>query len=305
MKSVFQARIDQIEKAFPHKLEAVRIHNNGDDFLVIEVNQEWMFRFPRRPSTMKALLCEKRFLPGFEKLSPIPIPQISYSGEDFYGYRKIKGMPLTPRLFSTLKDNVRKRIARQLGGFLSSLHNFPLEQAHEMGLTDGWSGWREQAFVGFKENIARVLSTTAREKTMEFLVQFFAMDWKRVVIHGDLYPPDHVFIDESLQGISGIIDFSDLTLEDAATDFQSILEDFGEGFFRDVAACYTAIKVDASFLERIRTRIKARPIFDAAYALEYGFEKRFRKHCCEIESVFGNRISSGEEYVKNNPRDQG
>jgi aminoglycoside 2''-phosphotransferase len=281
-----QKRIDQIEEAFPHRVEGVRICDNGEDFLVIEVNQEWMFRFPRNAPARRALDCEKRFLPRLEKLSPVPVPQIRYSGEDFIGYRKIEGALLTARLFHTLGCEARKRIARQLGGFLSTLHSFPLEQALEMGLTEGWSGWREKAYQSFRENAAPLLSATAREEAIAFLEGFFTLEWKRVVIHGDFYPSDHVFIDEKRQEVSGVIDFGDLTIEDAATDFQSILEDFGEDFLRDVTACYI-IEVDAPFLDRIRTRIKARPLFDAAYALEYGFEERFRRRLSEIETVFG------------------
>jgi Ser/Thr protein kinase RdoA (MazF antagonist) len=37
-----------------------------------------------------------------------------------------------------------------------------------------------------------------------------------------------VFFDETRQALCGVIDFGDLTIEDAATDLKSILEDLGE-----------------------------------------------------------------------------
>ena len=83
-----------------------------------------------------------------------------------------------------------------------------------------------------------------------------------------------------------MIDFGDLTIEDPATDFQSILEDFGPEFLQAVLARYSG-KVDAQFLDRIRMRITAGPLFDASYALEYGFEGRFKSCLAEIEAMFG------------------
>ena len=44
MSDYIQRRIEQIKKVFPYDVGTVQIHENGDDFVVIEINQEWMFR---------------------------------------------------------------------------------------------------------------------------------------------------------------------------------------------------------------------------------------------------------------------
>jgi aminoglycoside 2''-phosphotransferase len=286
MNADIHTRIDQIKGIFPDEVRAVQLHDSGEDFFVIEVNHEWMFRFPRSPYAEKALQAEKLFLPEFEKIAPIAVPRIRYVGDGFIAYRKITGSLLTPQLFDTLSPGTRERMAGQMGKFLSTLHTFPLEEAFKMGLTEGWDGWRRRSYQSFKASIAPLLSPQTRQNALAFLDRFFTLDWKRVVIHGDFYPPDHLFFDEQQEELCGVIDFGDLTIEDAATDFQSVLEDFGEEFFLDVVEHYSG-EIDADFIDRIKVRLRAWPLFDAAYALEYGFEERFRRLLPEIETAFG------------------
>jgi aminoglycoside 2''-phosphotransferase len=286
MTDDIHARVRQIERVFPHQMETLAVHDEGDDFLVIEVNHDWMFRFPRNQAARKALVCEKLFLPRFAAMSPLPVPQYSFVGDDFVGYRKIEGARLTRQLFDALEDETRDTLARQIGKFLSALHAFPLDEARAMGLEAGWGGWRERACARFRESVAPLLSESARKNALALFDEFFALRWKPVVIHGDFYPRDHLFFDETQRRLSGVIDFGDLTIDDAVTDFTSLLEDFGESFLRQVMGHYSG-EIDAAFLYRIHLRIKTRPLFDAPYAIEYGFEERFRQSLSEIETMFG------------------
>jgi aminoglycoside 2''-phosphotransferase len=286
MDPMIQRRIDQVKQIFPFKISTLSIYDNGEDFLVLEINQDWMFRFPRNNAAHKVLRVEQQFLPQFEVISPIPIPKIRYAGEDFSGYPKIEGSLLSPKLFESLPDRVRAVIARQVGGFLSKLHTFPLEKALAMGFSEGWDGWRQNAYQRFQANAGPLLSRTARKNVNKLFDRFFDLNWQRVVIHGDFYPTDHVFFDEESLQLCGVIDFGDLTIEDAATDFQSIYEDYGEIFLHDVLTNYSC-SVDQIFLERIKVRIEARPLFEASYALEYGLEGRFKRRIAEIEVNFG------------------
>jgi aminoglycoside 2''-phosphotransferase len=281
-----QDRLNKITAMLHQSLETVQVHDGGDDFLVVEVNHAWMFRFPRHESARQALQCEIAFLQEFASRSPLPVPCYAFIGKDFVGYRRIEGTPLTRSLFATLDDATRRVVARQMGEFLSALHTFPLDRARAMGLTEGWGGWREKACQSFRANVAPLLSIQARTNAIACLEEFFALRGERVVVHGDFYPEDHVFLDDERRGLSGVIDFGDLTIEDAAADFTSVLQDFGAGFLQDIWTHYSGA-TDADMLHRIRVRIKARPLFDAPYALDYGFEERFKRRLLEIEAAFG------------------
>lgn len=281
-------KIERIARIFPDRIENVQIHDNGEDSTVLEINGEWMFRFPRHKYGERALEAEKRFLPRFAPMSPLPIPNPRYIGGDFIGYPKIQGVPFTNDLLQALLPTTRRVVARQIGEFLSKLHAFPLSEATAMGVQESWGGWREKAFQSFKENVAPRLSPQARAGSLDFFDRFFSMECHHVLIHGDFYPPDHVFFDQEQQQLSGVIDFSDLTIEDIATDFQCVYADFGATFFREVLMHYAG-DADGQLVERIQIRIRAHPLFDAVYALEYHQPERFEKQLTAIENSFGDK----------------
>jgi aminoglycoside 2''-phosphotransferase len=278
-----------IRSVFADPIESIEICNHGEDFFVLEINRTWMFRFPRSPLAGQALAVEKQFLPRLATLSPLPVPEPRYVGLDFIGYRKIQGACLTHELFETLGPSTRGILAKQIGEFLSTVHAFPLAEAVKMGVTESWGGWRRRAFDRFEQQVTPLLSVPARQNALAFFEDYFAMQYPRVIIHGDFYPPDHVFFDESKQMLSGVIDFGDLTIEDAATDFKSLYVDFGQDFYRQVIDHYSG-PVDAQMVERIHMRHRAHPLFDAPYALEYHQPERFHRQLSAIETTFGGRV---------------
>lgn len=283
-------RLRRIAQIFPQNIDSVQIHDNGEDSLVLEINGEWMFRFPRHAYAEQALEREKQFLPRLARISPLPIPTPQYVRADFVGYRKIVGAPLTRELFEALSPVARHMVAQQIGAFLSAVHTFPISEAYAMGVNESWGGWRQRAFESFEQNIAPRLSVTARKRVLEFFDRYFSMEYRRVLIHGDFYPPDHVFFDAERQQLGGVIDFGDLTIEDSATDFKSLYTDFGVEFFREVLGGYTG-EVDDHLVDRIQIRVRAHPLFDASYALEYHQPERFARQLLLIEATFGSEES--------------
>ncbi len=285
MNNDIEAKTKQIQTVFPDKIETIDIDHKGEDFLVIEVNKEWIFRFPRNAYARQTLPFQINFLPRLAKISTLPIPVPKFVGSEFYGYRKINGILLTCDLFQTLSVETQHVIASQIGSFLSVLHAFPLSDARAVGVTESWGEWRNRAAERFQNEVAPSLSVQTRKKVLEFVEEFFSMKFKPALIHGDFYPPDHVFFDQETQRLVGVIDFGDLTIEDRATDFQSIYADFGQEFYK-VLSNYSG-EVDARLFDRVKMRIKAHPIFDAVYALEHNQPERFKKNLTEIEMEFG------------------
>ena len=55
MNGNFQEHIKQIKTAIPFEITSAKVHDGGDDFLVIEINSAWMFRFPRNDTSQKVL----------------------------------------------------------------------------------------------------------------------------------------------------------------------------------------------------------------------------------------------------------
>ena len=286
MDTVIQRHLETIKGIFPSDISDVFVHEGGDDFLVVEINHEWMFRFPRNDVSQKALRVERAFLARFKTISPLPVPDHEYGGENFVGYPKIQGTLLSLEVFCGLSKESLARIAQQIGHFLSSVHNFPLEEAKRIGVTEGWSGYHQQAIRRFQDEVAPVLSAHARQKALACMEQMMAEEFEPRVIHGDFALEDHVFFDEENQQISGVIDFADVTINDPAHDFQNIVEYGGEEFFESVMSYYRG-KEDPMLLKRTKLRVLARPLFEASSSMLFGFEKRFKERMEYIEAKYG------------------
>ena len=77
-----------------------------------------------------------------------------------------------------------------------------------------------------------------------------------------------------------------------------LMRDYGEDFTQEVISNY-ALPVGPDFMDRVVTRIKGEPIFESAYALEYGFGERFERHLSEIEVAFGEAVPDvGTDHVE-------
>jgi aminoglycoside 2''-phosphotransferase len=285
MTDTLEKQIATIKNIFPSDISNVTTHDNGDDFFVVEVNHEWMFRFPRNEVSRKALRVEKAFLARFKTISPLPVPDHRYIGDDFVGYPKIDGSSLIIELFQNLSKQKRKRIARQIGQFFSAVHNFPVDEAKRIGLTEGWDGWYVKIVQNFRDNIASGLSPSAQKPAMTCIEQMLAEPFESRVIHGDFALEDHVFFDEKRGELSGVIDFADVTLNDPAHDFQNIVEYGGEEFF-DVVMSHYQGREDSTLLKRTKFRIEARPMFEASYSMLFGFEERFKERMEYIEAKY-------------------
>ena len=286
MDNTIQGRLETIKNVLPFEVTKLDIHDGGDDFLVIEVNGEWMFRFSRQEISRKAFAVEKTFLSKFRCISPLPIPDYHYEGYDFGGYPKIHGTLLTPDMFAGLSEPVRTRIALQMGQFLSAIHNYPVPEASCLGVTEGWGGWYVKIFENFKEAVAPLLSASARKNTLLCLDQILMEPFELSVIHGDFALEDHVFFDQEQQELCGVIDFADVTIHDPAYDFQNILEYGSEEYFDEVMRHYRGI-INDTFLKRTKLHIESRPMREASYSLLFGFEKRFKNRMEYLEARYG------------------
>jgi len=285
MDPKFQDYINLIKQDFPLDISGVNIHRTGDDFFVIEINSSWMFRFPRNDASQKAMEKEIKFLSKFKTTSPLAIPDYQYLGDRYGGYPKILGKPLSIELFQRLSKENQASAAQQLGYFLSAVHNFPIEDAGEIGISEDWNGNHQRSGEVFLEHVTPQLSSNARNQSTTCMETLMAEDFEGRVIHGDFYLPDHVFIHGDNHKL-GVIDFGDVTIYDPAHDFQCIVEIGGEEFFEKVIDHYRGEK-DPSLLKRSQLRLAARPLFVAGYIFDHKIEEQYSARIARIEAAFG------------------
>ncbi|MGF7088606.1 hypothetical protein JOD24_002455 [Kroppenstedtia sanguinis] len=112
--------IERIQSALPElQIQSIRSYEEGWDFYVLEVNEEWIFLFPRRPQEIERLKREASFLEQVASDLPVDAPryEVLHLREPplSRGYRKLTGTALTTSSCSST-------LLRELGQFLSTLH---------------------------------------------------------------------------------------------------------------------------------------------------------------------------------------
>jgi aminoglycoside 2''-phosphotransferase len=285
MSRELDAYLEMIKEIFSPAIAGVDVHESGYDFLVIEINSEWMFRFPRNERSQTILEYELKFLSRFNPISPLKIPDYKYIGNNYGGYPKIQGVPLIVKFYQGLSKENQENINQQLGAFLSAVHSFPIEEAEQIGIPKAWNGDHHRNGANFLEHVAPMLSPTARKKSTACMETLLVETFESKVIHGDLYFPDHVFADETSCEL-GVIDFADVNIYDPAHDFQCIVEIGGDEFFERVMHYYQG-DIDLGLLKRSRMRLAARPLFTAGYIFANQKDEQYSDVLAHIEDNFG------------------
>ena len=245
----------------------------GWDSFVLEVNNEFIFRFPRGPLGKVQQQKEIALLSELSKALSLPIPQFEFihQGDRFeecaVGYRKIHGLPLSKELTSSAQ------VASHLGKFLFDLHNFPVNRAVQLNVPKftGMS-WRKKYldfYTSVQENISSMMSPQV-SKQMDGLWEGFLdtqanFQFQPVLIHGDL-GEDHILCDPRRGFISGIIDWGDAVIGDPALDFVGLLNVGGQTFAERVFHSYQG-NIEPNFWEKISFYHQIIPFYEIQYGL--------------------------------------
>ena len=214
----------------------------GYDYEVAIVDDEWVFRFPRRAGVEEALEQEIALLPAIAPALPVDVPSFEYISRDplFVGYLVISGRPLVD------ED------AEGVSAFLEALHGhdatgLPVERH------DWVEAYREQC-AEFERLVFPVMDIDLRRQAtrlfgdVETLVGF-----ETAVIHADL-GSEHLLVRDGR--LVGVIDWGDARLGDPALDYAWLLN----GPFAD-------LDVDTDLRRRARFYHRLAPWYEAHYGL--------------------------------------
>ena len=280
------ARLDRdtvrhvVEAQFPHLAGAIVTHlGEGCDSTAFEVNGAWVFRFPKRADVEAQLLIEMRVLPVLGERLPIPIPRFSFHGQPtaafprhFGGYAKLAGVPglqLGPDWLPS------PTAAPALGRFLSVLHAFPVQEAADLGVPDqGFETLIEEVRAEALGDFALVSSAAPdapldrwRTYLEAGLVDAKApMRQGRRLVHNDL-AAEHILCDPVAGAVTGVIDWSDMAIGDAAADFAGVFHWGGEELVARVLSHYDG-DVDDALLVRARFMAACRGVGDVRFGIE-------------------------------------
>jgi len=268
----------------------------GWDSVAVAVNDDLIFRFPKRRDVEPQYQVERRLLPVLAGALPVPDVAFFWPGGVAYpgifiGHHLIEGAPLTGE---HLTPEHSAGIVRQLGQFLSTLHRFPIDQATRLGVPAGdQRTWRERYQHQYQQIQSRVLPLLDEAAQARIVRdwQAFLADATRfevALIHHDL-AGEHILYDSARGTISGIIDWGDTMIGDPAIDFTGLLAAYGEDFAERVLAHYQGA-VDASFRQRMRFYRGAMPLNTVLFGLDTGQAEYVYQGLKEINDE-GNQVT--------------
>lgn len=198
----------------------------GWDNTAYLINDEYIFRFPRRSISVSFIENELNMLPKIASMVPLPIPEPKWHGkatEDypwpFSGYRKLAGATACQL---KLSDQERVKLAEPLAYFLKSLHGIPLSLATgnlpgdvldrlniERLLLKIDNNLKEMAALNILNGLVHI------PRLLEEAPAIFHRETP-VIVHGDLYVR-HLLLDPQNK-LCGIIDWGDIHLGNRAVD---------------------------------------------------------------------------------------
>lgn len=276
--------VEEFLKRVPLQVTSSRAINDGVANFVIEVNNDWIFRFSRRELTRRQMVVENKFLPKFEATCPILIPHIEYSGEDFMGYKKIPGTPLKSDILTKLPGETQNKVARDLGSFLSTLHTFSFDHPDLKEFPYGGEDFWNEIWSVVSPLLSKRTATNTKDYFEEAFLKMHRKPSKKVLTHSDLGTSNILFNNETQT--LGVIDFGDLCIHDPARDFNGLLRNHGRAFTERVLSFYTP-KIESNFWDRIDFYAKRQNFMVIYYAPLFGFEEYIPTAVQLIEKLFG------------------
>ncbi|MEV6276950.1 phosphotransferase [Nocardia sp. NPDC051832] len=203
--------------------------SQGWDSLATLVEGRWIERRPRRPEVADQLRRETRLLPWLAPSLPLPVPIPAVLTDD----------PLVVRHALVPGDalespGVEDGVA--VGRFLRALHGSSAAEAVRHGLipAEQTRSSRIAEISRFQSEVVPLIPVAQQDSAQSILdaLRDFPAD---TVVHGDL-GPEHVLTDGGR--VSGVIDFGDAHVGDAAIDLAWALYGAPTAFADAVADAY-------------------------------------------------------------------
>jgi aminoglycoside phosphotransferase (APT) family kinase protein len=264
----------QIRQDFPYlTIERIVPLGEGLGNIAFEVNDAYVFRFPKTHVNILDLQRELLILPVVRTHSTLPVPEPHFVPPDdgYVGYRTLPGRILM-NAPNHISANGCAAIGRQLGAFLSSIHGIPLA-AFDSSAVKRESLCLEDCLASARDDYAnarRGIPTryvAAVERFLDAAPAAEAWSGASVFSHNDL-GSEHILVQNGV--VSGIIDWGDTAFTDPAYDFGLLYRDLGPAVLDASLKGYSRVLSDEK--DQIRRRAhfygRWRVLENIAYGLE-------------------------------------
>jgi aminoglycoside phosphotransferase (APT) family kinase protein len=263
-----------VEQALGRLPARVVLEDAGYDFEVLIVDDEWVFRFPRRSRVVAALEVEIALLPELAPTLPCAVPSFEHIVREpviCVGYRAIQGEQLSPESAPELAGDV--------GLFLSALHTFDVNRAQALGVE--WPDW-QQSYDAQCAEFERLVASRLDRAERAAAAQMFrdgidALDgFEPVLLHADL-GPEHLLCANGR--LAGVIDWGDVRIGDPALDLAWLLHGTQPTFVKALAERYSGC-IDECVRARALCYHRLVPWYEAHYGV-------FTNQPARVEAALG------------------
>ena len=264
----------RIRQDFPSlTIAGIAALGEGLGNVAFEVNETYVFRFPKKLVNIVDLWRELLILPVVRIHSTLPIPDPHFVPPDhgYMGYRKLPGRILM-NAPNHISETGSAGIGGQLGAFLSSIHGIPLA-TFDSSAVKRESLILEDYLASAQDDYAKARKGIPTEY-VALIERFLAASppataWKGdpVFSHNDL-GSEHILAQNGV--VSGIIDWGDTAFTDPAYDFGLLYRDLGPAVLDASLKRYSRVPSDEKDQIRRRAQFygRLRLLENIAYGLE-------------------------------------
>ncbi len=274
-----------IEECFPElRIRHSRQILTGWENLVLEVNREYIFRFPKYRETEKRLRNEIAFLPILRRHLSTQVPDYEFVWKGggkyprwFGGYHKISGVTVQSRPF---RKEWTRPLASQVASFLKKLHKVKLEGNRFRDLPS-YSPEEWVRSIGLQHRrvqriVYPLLDSKLLARSEEFwqnlLSQFRDANFRPTFIHGDL-GTENILFDPASVRLTGILDWGYMQISDPALEFAHLFmhnAELGEEVLK-----HYGIR-GSNFKNRVQWYVDSEPFYDIMWGIDHHWDKAKR-----------------------------
>ena len=294
-----------IKEALPGlSIHSYKQNEEGWDNIAVIINDELLFRFPRKLEYAQRIPLEKELCTILShSLQEIEIPKyhLLYKNNcntvPFCSYYPlIHGEPLTTEIVTKLEKKELKAIITQLATFLAALHSIPLKRVETLGfpIEKTLIYWKELQ-TKLNQYLTNNLTSLQKSALNRLFENFFAniakSTFQNTIIHAD-FTHHHILFNNLHKTISGVIDFGDAQIGDPAFDFAGLYYDFGHEFTTSVYEQYSALisHRDPLLIHRITTFYQHSPLLhNLIYNIETNNEITLKKNEEQLKAILQGR----------------
>lgn len=218
-----------IDEQFGLRAQRISFLGAGFDNAVYLVNDQWVFRLPRRAIAVELIETEMKILPLLKDRLPLKIPTPVFYGQPsadfprpFYGHALIAGQPGSSLTFT---QDEYDAAARTLAHCLKVLHAIDIREKNIAGVIprplvarDDYQKLRP-IFDRRLRSIELSYDLSGFQKKFDAIcndAQAYTPSSREVIVHGDMYHRHLIF--DKKNSLAGLIDWGDSSIGNAVSD---------------------------------------------------------------------------------------